>query len=598
MNNTAAYGGGIRVTNSSTHTTDSGNVQIVGGVNIISGDAKITGNTATTSGGGIHVTQGTLTMTGGSISENTGAPKGGAGICLSQNATFEMSGGSITGNKGTDTYACFGGGGVSLDDGAKEMIMTGGTISGNSAGQGGGVLVDTGCLTMSDGTISGNSAEIGGGVMVGTSGVLNLSGAAKITDSSATTNGAGVYVEGKLGMSENANVSSEVYLTTGTFINIPKALAGNGGAKNITTAKESDGTVVIQVSDTATTAEHMRPFFALGSRMEPKITLQVEEPNLILKTPYTVTILDGVITGTTNTSESYFAGDTVWITANTSEEGKVFDKWVVTDGVATLDDPSSSATTFTMPAMSVTVTATYKDASGGGTPEPETPVPTPSGSSSSGDGNMENAFRVLFDTSGGSTIPPQTGLSYGDRVTKPADPVKDGCTFDGWYKDAGCTQAWSFSDSIPGDMTLYAKWNCEATTTPTPTATITPEPTGQPATPTPTGEQTSEPTGQPTSDTGTKPAGGILPLLGGILLLFLAILLLILLFLRHTVTFLIPSGGELSEYRIKVWHGRYINPDKLPELFRTAAWYRDPGRLERWDFNKDRVRKSIELYLG
>ncbi|HJK70715.1 MAG TPA: hypothetical protein O0X51_02330, partial [Methanocorpusculum sp.] len=74
--------------------------------------------------------------------------------------------------------------------------------------------------------------------------------------------------------------------------------------------------------------------------------------------------------------------------------------------------------------------------------------------------------------------------------------------------------------------------------------------------------------------------------------------LLLFLLLRHTVTFLIPAGGEITEYRIKVWHGRYIDPADLPELLRTAAWYRDPARQERWDFNEDRVTKSMELYLG
>ncbi|MCZ9311966.1 MAG: InlB B-repeat-containing protein [Methanocorpusculum sp.] len=76
---------------------------------------------------------------------------------------------------------------------------------------------------------------------------------------------------------------------------------------------------------------------------------------------------------------------------------------------------------------------------------------------SSGDGNMNNAFRVLFND-GSSTVSVVTGLSYGDKITAPANPVKDGYTFAGWYKDSACTQSWSFSDGISGDMTLYAKW--------------------------------------------------------------------------------------------------------------------------------------------
>lgn len=225
------------------------------------------------------------------------------------------------------------------------------------------------------------------------------------------------------------------------------------------------------------------------------------------------------------------------------------------------------------------------------------PVPTPPSGGGSSDGNMDNAFRVLFND-GTTTLFVVTDLSYGDKLTKPEDPVKDGYTFAGWHKDAACTQAWDFADGITGDMTLYAKWTPVQTVTPTvtPTATASVTPTG---TAEPTGLPTTTPTVQPTGDNdGGKPAGTVLPLIGGILILILAVLLLLFLLLRHTVTFLIPAGGEITEHRIKVWHGRYIDPADLPELLRTAAWYRDPARQERWDFDEDRVTKSIELYLG
>lgn len=225
------------------------------------------------------------------------------------------------------------------------------------------------------------------------------------------------------------------------------------------------------------------------------------------------------------------------------------------------------------------------------------PVPTPPSGGGSSDGNMDNAFRVLFND-GATTLFVVTDLSYGDKLTKPEDPVKDGYTFAGWYKDAACTQAWDFADGIAGDMTLYAKWapvqTVTPTVTPTATASVTPTVTAEPS-----GLPTTTPTVQPTGeDDGGKPAGSVLPLVGGILILILAVLLLLFLLLRHTVTFLIPTGGEITEHRIKVWHGRYIDPADLPELLRTAVWYRDPARQERWDFNEDRVTKSIELYLG
>ena len=105
--------------------------------------------------------------------------------------------------------------------------------------------------------------------------------------------------------------------------------------------------------------------------------------------------------------------------------------------------------------------------------------------SSSGSGNMENAYRVLFND-GSTTLSVQTDLSSGDKLTKPETPVKDGYTFAGWYKDSACTQGWDFETGIPGDMTLYAKWTAagssgetEATATPTATSTAvtTPQPT-------------------------------------------------------------------------------------------------------------------------
>ncbi|MCZ9312045.1 MAG: InlB B-repeat-containing protein, partial [Methanocorpusculum sp.] len=118
--------------------------------------------------------------------------------------------------------------------------------------------------------------------------------------------------------------------------------------------------------------------------------------------------------------------------------------------------------------VTVTDTTPGPDPGPGPGPQPQPPV------SSSGSGNMDGAYRVLFDAQGGSFINPATGLSAGDRVAKPADPVRNGYTFGGWYKDAACTQTWDFADGIPGDMTLYAKWNggsSAATTQPTAKAT-------------------------------------------------------------------------------------------------------------------------------
>ncbi|MDE2442797.1 MAG: InlB B-repeat-containing protein, partial [Methanocorpusculum sp.] len=161
--------------------------------------------------------------------------------------------------------------------------------------------------------------------------------------------------------------------------------------------------------------------------------------------------------------------------------------------------------------------------------DPNPPKPVVPSTSSSGDGNMNNAFRVLFDTQGGSYVSPATGLSYGDRVAEPANPVKDGYTFGGWYKDAACTQSWSFSDSIPGDMTLYAKWTSTSGTAAT--ATQTAQTTAK-ATPASTQAQngTTAATSAPVSTTaaGAQPTltQAPAPVLGGLLGLLAAGILL------------------------------------------------------------------------
>ena len=77
-------------------------------------------------------------------------------------------------------------------------------------------------------------------------------------------------------------------------------------------------------------------------------------------------------------------------------------------------------------------------------------------------------YTVTFNANGHGTAPaPQTVLS-GTTATKPADPTASGWTFKGWYKEAGCINAFNFATPITGDITLYAKWTEEGTT-PTPT---------------------------------------------------------------------------------------------------------------------------------
>ena len=65
---------------------------------------------------------------------------------------------------------------------------------------------------------------------------------------------------------------------------------------------------------------------------------------------------------------------------------------------------------------------------------------------------------VNFETHGGSAVAGQT-VKMGTLLSKPADPVKNGYLFDGWYRDVDCKEHWDFSrDRVMVNTCLYAKW--------------------------------------------------------------------------------------------------------------------------------------------
>ena len=78
-------------------------------------------------------------------------------------------------------------------------------------------------------------------------------------------------------------------------------------------------------------------------------------------------------------------------------------------------------------------------------------------------------YGVIFNYNGGidaegfSSI--QIQVTKNSKIDKSAAPIAtlNGSTFDGWYKEAGCTNAWDFdTDEVGAATTLYAKWTDEA----------------------------------------------------------------------------------------------------------------------------------------
>ena len=327
-------------------------------------------------------------MSGGAITDNTATVTTGGGVYLNSSGRFEMSGtASISGNQAIQS-----GGGIAVAD---DFVMSGGTITDNTAPTGGELQFFGGSVTLT------GTASIG---------------------------------------------PNETYLGNTLFLTVGSA-GFTGSVGNITSAKTDTGTKLIELPTGAGKGDY-EEYFTLSPAMTSQkkslnYVLTGSSPGLHLAEVYHLTPPK-----TDHEEADYPAGEEITLNANIPP-GMMFAGWVVT-GLPSVTEAQLKETpiTFVMPANAVTCTATFKEAP---------PVPLPPSGDTSGDGNMDNAFRVLFETNGGSDVAPVTGLSYGDRLTAPAAPAKDGYTFDGWYTDEACTKAWSFSATIPGDMTLYAQ---------------------------------------------------------------------------------------------------------------------------------------------
>ncbi len=236
---TGGWGGGIYSTSSATTIINSGDVSF---------------NYCRNWGGGIY---GPVTITGGRIRGNTA--KTGGGIYM-EDGSSTMSAGEI-GTKEAPNTAETSGGGVYVSNGAS-FTMTGGKISFNTAGVGGGVNIywysdsSYGTFTFQGGTISGNEAETAGGGIYN-NGILNLEGGTigktgedddwnKVTDTSgkggaifqkATCTMKGpIYIP--FGYKERVN---DVYIFKNSNNSYPVTLTGNLTSTNLTVATITPG---------------------------------------------------------------------------------------------------------------------------------------------------------------------------------------------------------------------------------------------------------------------------------------------------------------------------------------------------------------------
>lgn len=84
-------------------------------------------------------------------------------------------------------------------------------------------------------------------------------------------------------------------------------------------------------------------------------------------------------------------------------------------------------------------------------------------------------YRVTFDAGNGTSMP-VVAIAAGKTVRRPADPVRAGYVFGGWFADEALTIPWDFDRPVTSALTLHAKWTPVSAPDPDPVPAPTPSP--------------------------------------------------------------------------------------------------------------------------
>ncbi|SET06446.1 S-layer homology domain-containing protein [Paenibacillus sp. NFR01] len=166
-------------------------------------------------------------------------------------------------------------------------------------------------------------------------------------------------------------------------------------------------------------------------------------------------------------------GPTLSVSASVSDDGKLSYQWYSNSKNNTEEGtPISGATgpSYTVPAATQTGTAYYyvivkntnNNVSG-------TKIKTVTSNAAAVTVTPAlPKYTVAFDSQGGSSVNDIGNIASGTSIAAPTPPTKSGYSFQGWYKDAAGTEAWNFgTDTVTGNVTLFAKWAVQTTTNPT-----------------------------------------------------------------------------------------------------------------------------------
>ena len=209
-------------------------------------------------------------------------------------------------------------------------------------------------------------------------------------------------------------------------------------------------------------------------------------------------------------------------------------------------------------------------------------------------------YTVKFEANGGTPTPAPQSITKGGKVVTPPAMTKTGYGFDGWYKDAACTNLWNFAaDTVSGNITLYAKWDLNYHTVSFEANGGTPAPDPQniaqggwvvpPPAMTKTGYGFGgwykEPACTNQWDFTADTVSGNITLYANWDLNY------------HTVSFDTNGGSPVPNPQSITNGGKVVMPPAMPKPgYSFGGWYKEESFTNQWNFDTDTVSGNITLY--
>ncbi|MDR0524137.1 MAG: InlB B-repeat-containing protein [Candidatus Methanoplasma sp.] len=208
---------------------------------------------------------------------------------------------------------------------------------------------------------------------------------------------------------------------------------------------------------------------------------------------------------------------------------------------------------------------------------------------------------VAFDSHGGTAVDPITSVVHGSKITAPDEPTREGYSFGGWFKEEACTNPWNFgTDEVTANRILHAKWTIK-------TYAVSFDSHGgtavDPITSVVHGSKITAPT-EPTRDgysfggwfkeeactnpwnfgTDEVTANRILHAKWTIK--------------TYTVSFDSHGGSSVAQITSVVHGAKITAPSPAPtrDGYEFAAWYKESGYSNAWNFASDTVTENMTLH--